>query len=81
MIWLAMDGSDSATETVDAIENETGVVSIAADGTGEVVAEGMMRPNGIIFEAEGNLYVVAGAVGMGGRIGMVLRFDGIAAPA
>ena len=57
------------------------VVRIAADGTSEIVADGIMLANGITFDAEGNLYVVAGAVGMGGPMGMVLRFDGIAAPA
>ncbi|MEA2513953.1 MAG: SMP-30/Gluconolactonase/LRE-like region, partial [Thermomicrobiales bacterium] len=56
------------------------VVRILADGTQETVVDGLMLPNGIDFDAEGNLYVVAGAVGFGAPAGMVLRFDGVAVP-
>jgi len=56
------------------------VVRLLADGTAEIVADSMMLPNGIAFDPDGNLYVVTGTVGMGGPAGMVLRFDGVAAP-
>jgi sugar lactone lactonase YvrE len=57
------------------------VVRINADGSQEIVVDGLMFPNGIDFDAAGNLYVVAGAVSMGPPAGMLLRFDGVAATA
>jgi sugar lactone lactonase YvrE len=56
------------------------IVRILSDGTQEVVVEGLMLPNGIDFDADGNLYIVAGAVAFGAPSGMVLRADGIASP-
>ena len=38
------------------------VVRVGADGTLEPVVEGLMLPNGIAFDAEGNLLVTIGAV-------------------
>lgn len=70
-----------STNFLSEIPEPGNVVRIAADGTSEIVADGIMLANGITFDADGNLYVVAGAVGMGGPMGMVLKFDGIAAPA
>ncbi len=54
------------------------VVRVLADGTQEVVVDGLMLPNGIAFDATGNLYVVVGTVSMGPPAGMILRIDGIA---
>jgi hypothetical protein len=57
------------------------VVRILEDGTQEIVADGIMLPNGITFDVDGNLFVVAGALGVTGPAGMVLRFDAVATPA
>jgi sugar lactone lactonase YvrE len=57
------------------------VVRILEDGTQEIVADGIFLPNGIVFDDDGNLFVVAGALGPGGPAGMVLRFDAVAPPA
>lgn len=51
------------------------VVRVLGDGTQEVVVEGLMFPNGIAFDQDGNLLVAAGTVGGNGQ---VLRCEGIA---
>jgi hypothetical protein len=58
------------------------VVRVLANGTLETVVDNVMLPNGIAFDAAGNLYLTAGTESMGGPpIGMLLRCDGVAAPA
>lgn len=57
------------------------VVRLLADGTQEVVADGLILPNGIAFDQDGNLLVVVNSVSMGGPDGQVLRCEGIAASA
>lgn len=59
------------------------VVRVLANGTLEPVAEGLMLPNGIAFDAAGNLYIASGAVTPPGMdpAGLVLRIDGVAPPA
>ena len=53
-----------------------------ADGTTESFVEGLVLPNGIAFDKDGNLYVAAMTVAFGPpgspTQGMVLRFDGVA---
>ena len=51
------------------------VVRVLGDGTNEVVLDGVMFPNGIAFDQDGNLLVAIGTVGGNGQ---VLRCEGIA---
>jgi streptogramin lyase len=57
------------------------VVRIAEDGTAEVVVDGLFLPQGIAFDAAGNLFVATGSIFLGpdGPPGQVLRCDGVAA--
>lgn len=59
------------------------VLRINADGSIEPVAEGLMLPHGIAFDADGNLFVSVNSIisGPDAPLGMVLRFDGVATPA
>lgn len=59
------------------------VVRVLGNGTLEPVTGPLMLPNGLAFDAAGNLYVTAGTVTPPGAppAGVVLRFDGVAAPA
>jgi len=59
------------------------VVRVLENGTLEVVAADVMLPNGIAFDDAGNLYIAAGTVTFPGAppAGVVLRVDGVAAPA
>lgn len=57
------------------------VVRLLADGTQEVVVDGLILPNGIAFDSDGNLLVVVNSVSIGGPTGQVLRCDGVAASA
>ena len=52
-----------------------------ADGTVEVVVEGIMMPHGTAFDAEGNLYIAINTLmsGPGMPAGQVIRIDGVAA--
>jgi hypothetical protein len=54
------------------------VIRIAADGSHETVLDGLPTPNGLAFDADGNLYVVVNAVSFGPPAGMVLRCEGVA---
>ncbi len=59
------------------------VFRIEADGTATPVVEGLFFPHGIAFDAStGNLFVATNSIisGPDAPAGMVLRFDGIAAP-
>ncbi len=59
------------------------VLRLLPDGTKEVVAADLMVPNGLAFDAAGDLYVLNNTVAMGPPgppQGQVLRFAGIAAP-
>ena len=59
------------------------VLRINADGSIEPVVEGLLLPHGIAFDADGNLFVSVNSIisGPDAPLGMVLRFDGVAAPA
>lgn len=59
------------------------VFRIEADGTATPVVEGLFFPHGIAFDAAGNLYVATNSIisAPDAPLGMVARFDGIAAPA
>jgi sugar lactone lactonase YvrE len=57
------------------------VVRVREDGTREVVADGLMLPNGIAFEANGSLLIVKGDTSLGEPMGQLLRRDGIAGAA
>lgn len=61
------------------------VLRVLADGTTQIVADGLEYPNGITFDRAGNLYVavsptISGAPPPGEPRGQVLRFDGVASP-
>jgi hypothetical protein len=58
------------------------VVRIGDNGNNEVVVDGLPVPNGIAFDKDGNLFVVANTVGQPGAApnGQLLRCDGIASP-
>lgn len=51
------------------------VVRVLGDGTQEIVIDGVMFPNGIAFDQDGNLLVAVGTVGGNGQ---VLRCEGVA---
>jgi hypothetical protein len=53
------------------------VVRIGGDGTSEVVVDGLPLPNGIAFDANGNLLVVVNSVSIGGPTGMLLSCTGV----
>lgn len=59
------------------------VVRVAPDGTVTPVVEGVMMPQGVAFDAEGNLYVAINSLmsGPGMAAGQVIRIDGVAAGA
>jgi sugar lactone lactonase YvrE len=58
------------------------VLRLNDDGTTEVVVDGLVMPNGIVFDDSGNLYVTHMTVSFGPPgappAGQVLRFDGVA---
>lgn len=53
------------------------VVRVLEDGTQEVVVDGLMLPNGIAFDQDGNLLVVTNAVSMGPPTGQLLSCEGV----
>ena len=59
------------------------VFRITADGAAEAVVEGLFFPHGIAFDAAGNLFVATNSIisSPDAPLGMVIRIDGIAAPA
>jgi sugar lactone lactonase YvrE len=57
------------------------VVRVLEDGTLEPVLQGLMLPNGIAFDANGNLLVVVNTVAMGPPNGQLLSCEGVAASA
>lgn len=54
------------------------VVRVLADGSHEVVLDGLMLPNGIAFDQDGSMLVVTNAVSMGPPSGQLLRCEGVA---
>lgn len=57
------------------------VVRLLADGTQEVVVDGLVLPNGITFDQDGNLLVVTNTVSLGEPNGQLLRCEGVGAAA
>ena len=59
------------------------VLRIKADGTIEPAVEGLFLPHGIVFDAEGNLFVSTNSIiwSPDTPLGQVLRIDGVAKPA
>lgn len=57
------------------------VVRVLGDGTQEVVVDGLMLPNGIAFDQNGDLLVVVNSVSMGEPNGQLLRCEGVAGEA
>ena len=53
------------------------VVRLQADGTQEIVVDGLVLPNGIAFDQAGNLLVVTNAVSIGGPTGQLLSCAGV----
>lgn len=51
------------------------VVRLLEDGTQEVVLDGLMLPNGITFDQDGNMLVVVNTVSLGEPNGQVLRCE------
>lgn len=54
------------------------VVRVLEDGTHEVVLDGLMLPNGMTFDQDGNMLVVVNTVSIGGPTGQLLRCEGVA---
>ncbi len=54
------------------------VVRILEDGSQEVVVDGLMLPNGIAFDENGDLLVVVNSVSLGEPNGQLLRCEGVA---
>ncbi len=84
---MGPDGLLYATMLSDDFEGEEpapgSVNRVTADGTIEKVVEGLFFPHGIAFDDAGNLYVTTNSVisSPDAALGMVVRLDGIAAPA
>ena len=55
------------------------VVRLLADGTQEVVVDGLILPNGITFDQDGNLLVVVNSVSLGEANGQLLQCEGVTA--
>lgn len=53
------------------------VVRLLEDGTQEVVLDGLILPNGIAFDNNGDLLVTVNSVSIGGPTGQVLRCEGV----
>lgn len=79
--------TEISTDFAPALEGKApgpgAVVRIGADGSKQVVVDGLMVPNGLAFDAAGDLFVLNNTVTMGPPgtppPGQVLRFAGIAA--
>lgn len=59
------------------------VIRVNEDGTSEVVVDGVFMPQGIAFDADGNLYIAVYTLlsGPDAPAGQVIRIDGVAAAA
>lgn len=56
---------------------------ILADGSNEVVVEGLFFPHGLTFDVDGNLFITVNSIisGPEAPLGQVVRVDGVATPA
>ncbi len=86
-ITLGPDGllyaSQLTADLSSAVPSPGSVIRINADGSTEMVVEGLFFPHGIVFDAEGNLFVATNSIisSPDAPLGQVLRIDGIAKPA
>jgi len=79
LLYLSQLTADIASEQ----QLPGAVYRVTADGIAEAVVEGLFFPHGIAFDAEGNLFVATNSIisGPDMPLGMVIRIDGVAAPA
>ena len=73
--------SQISTNFLGEVPEPGNVVRLLEDGTQEVVVDGLMLPNGITFDQDGNLLVVTNSVSLGEPNGQVLRCEGVGAAA
>ncbi|MDP9370320.1 MAG: ScyD/ScyE family protein, partial [Chloroflexota bacterium] len=80
LLYVVEFGTFDATTQPPGWAADSGrVLRILADGTQEVVAQGLNKPNGIAFDAAGNLYLTVNSdvPPQAGAQGMLVRFDGV----
>lgn len=81
LLYVVEFGTFDATTQPPGWAADSGrVLRILADGTQEVVAQGLNKPNGMAFDAVGNLYlgVNSDVPPQAGPQGMLVRLDGVA---
>ncbi|MDP9359729.1 MAG: ScyD/ScyE family protein [Chloroflexota bacterium] len=81
LLYVVEFGTFDATTQPPGWAADSGrVLRILADGTQEVVAQGLNKPNGMAFDTVGNLYlgVNSDVPPQAGPQGMLVRLDGVA---
>ncbi len=79
-ITLGPDGLLYIVEFGVAAPNSGRILRVLADGTKQVVADGLNDPNGVAFDTAGNLSVAVNGSSApnDGPLGQILRIDGVA---
>ena len=84
LLYVVEFGSFNRTSQPPSWNPNSGrILRVLADGTTQVVADGLNLPQGSTFDKVGNLYLAVNSSTspQAGAQGQILRFDGVAAPA